>query len=152
MKVSSISCSRMITLRLNAPWYSKKLRSAKAFQIKADRTWSQICLMVHQETYRDLCHQLNSMLFLHKKWFSSTKIKELEKDQKNLFKPIRNLMGSSTSVRLLHFSLAEHVVFTFSVFFMRKIANIWHNENSGSSQNASNVAMNRDILLSLEML
>jgi len=66
--------------------------------------------MVHFEIYRDLCRKLNTLLFEENKRVYSTKIEECGKYKKKLFKLIKNLMGSNSSINLPHFTAAEAII------------------------------------------
>jgi len=76
--------------------------------------------MVHFEIYRDLSRNMNTLLFVEKKCFYSTKIEECGKDQKKLFKLTKNLMESNSNVNLPHFTSAELLADNSSSYFMRK--------------------------------
>ena len=114
------SCSKSITFRPETPWYSNKFKYAKKIRRKAKGTWRRTSIMVQFEIYRDLCRQMNTLLFEEEKCFYSTKIEQCGKDQKKLFKLTKNLMGSNSNVNLPHFTSAEILADKFNNYFMRK--------------------------------
>ena len=74
--------------------------------------------MVYYEIYRDLCHQLDIMLFQQKKQFYTTTMDECGRDQKKLFKFIKIFMAT-VQTRMYHLQLN-----------FWQIANIQNNINS----------------------
>jgi len=97
--------------------------------------------MVHNEIYRDLCRKCNTLLFEEKKCFYSTKIEKCGKDQIKLFKLIKNLMGSNSSVKPPHFTSAELLADKFSNYFMRKATVIMNKIISDTSNTTSDISM-----------
>ena len=61
-------------------------------------------------------------------------------------------MGRIKGVNLPPFTSPEFLADKFSTFFMKKIANIWNNKNLDFSHDASNIAMNRDLMFIEDML
>ena len=90
------------------------------------------------EKCRDICRELNTMLFQHKNDFIPWN-KEFRKREKKLFKLTRNLMGINTSVNLPYFTSAELLAHKFCTFFVKKIFNILNNMQTNFSHDSSSI-------------
>jgi len=77
---------KIITLRPETCLYSDKLKSAEKIREKAERTRHRTSLTTHFEILRNICRNINALLFEEKKCFYSTKIEECGKDEKKPFK------------------------------------------------------------------
>ena len=63
---------------------------------------------------------MNTLQFKERRCFYSTRIEEYGKEQTELFKLTKNLMGSTPSANLAHFTSAELLTDEFSNLSMRK--------------------------------
>ena len=117
-------CNKTIILRPNAPWYTDELREAKHDRRRAERVWRRTKLTVHQQIYKKQCQVVNKLLIQTKKCFYCTKILECCKDQKEIFKLTKSLMGEKGEVILPTHTSAEHLANRFSDFFTSKIEKI----------------------------
>jgi len=102
--------------------------------------------MVHFEIYRDLCRNMNTLLFDEKKCFYSTTIEEYGKDQKKLFKLTKNLMGSNSNVNLPHLTSAELLGDKFSNYFIRKTTIIRNKIISDTPNTTGDIIFNGNML------
>jgi hypothetical protein len=117
-------CKKTITLRPKAPWYTGELREAKHDRRRAEKTWRRTKLTVHQQIYKEHCRAVNRLLFQAKKCFYTTKIMECSKDQKQIFKLTKSLMGEKGEVILPTHTSAKDLANNFGEFFTSKIEKI----------------------------
>ena len=107
--------------------------------------------MVQIKIYKDLCRKMNT-LFEEKRFFYSTKIDEYGKDQRKLFKLIKNVMGSNSNVNLLHLTSAELLADKFSNYFTNKTTITRNNIISDTPNTSCNISMDADIVFNGNML
>jgi hypothetical protein len=115
---------KIITIRPNTSWYTQELRDAKHAKRKLERTWRRTRLTVHHELYREQCKLVNRLLHKAKQDFYSDKIVSCGRDQKQLSRITKNLMGDSGEVTLPSYDSKADLAESFIEFFSSKIANI----------------------------
>jgi len=119
--------TKTITLRPHAPWYDDTLREAKHERRKAERKWRHTHLVEDKRLYKDKCNRMNALLSNAKKVYYNKKITDAGKDQKQLYKITRSLLGDTNDVSLptnnSELGLAEN----FGHFFENKIKTIRDN-------------------------
>ena len=129
-------CTKVITLRPNAPWYSDELREAKHEKRRCERTWRRTGLTVHQQLYKDQCRHVNKLLHVTKQDYFIEQIMECGRDQKKLYSLTRKLLGNTgNSILPSHISPSD-LGEKFSQYFHSKISTI--RGNISASINNSN--------------
>ena len=117
-------CSKIITLRPNTAWYSEALRDAKREKRRRERIWRRSKLTVHKELFKDQCRVVNKCLYTAKQSYFSDKISDCGRDQKQLFKLTKTLMGDNGSTILPSHDSSVEVAELFISFFTTKITSI----------------------------
>ncbi|XP_071149246.1 uncharacterized protein [Mytilus edulis] len=92
--------SRKFIMRPNTEWYTDELRFAKRDRRKAERRMRKSNLTVHRQIFRDTCLKASKLLLKSKKYYFSTKISEIEHDQKQLHRLTNELMGNRREIIL----------------------------------------------------
>lgn len=134
-------CTKYVTLRPNAPWYTDELRQAKHERRRAERVWRRTRLTVHKEIFKKKSDIRNKLLIKTKQDYYCSKVKECEHDQKQLFNLSKTMMGEKGEVILPSCSSVEKLSNIFSDFFANKINKI--RENVQLTNSCSDV-MNAD--------
>ncbi len=116
-------CTRLITLRPNAPWFTEELREAKQGRRKLERKWLKSRLHVDHQIYRDRCVEVNKLLRQTKTSYYSSQILDCGKDQKALFSITNKLLHRNVK-KLPTCETAEQLAERFAEFFTNKIVDI----------------------------
>lgn len=128
-------CTKKITLRPNAPWFSDELRDAKHEKRRWERKWRQSKLIVHQQLFKNQCKVYNKLLQNTRHQYFVSKIEECGSNQKELYKLTRKLLGDTGNVCLPTHTSAEDLAENFNTFFVSKIDTIRKNiiDNNSST-------------------
>jgi hypothetical protein len=78
-------CTKVITLRPNAPWYSVEVREAKHKKRRWERLWRRTSLTIHQQLYKEHCRDVNKLLYHTKRSYFTKQIAECGTDQKRIY-------------------------------------------------------------------
>ncbi|CAG2185348.1 unnamed protein product [Mytilus edulis] len=130
--------SRNIIMRPNTEWYTDELRLAKRDRRKAERRMRKSNLTVHRQIFQDTCLKASKLLLKSKKDYFSTKISEIEHDQKQLHRLTNDLMGNRREIILPSHNDEKVLADKFCEFFVGKISAIRDNltaKNDASSYN-----------------
>ena len=120
-------CTKEITLRPHAAWYTDELREAKHERRRQERRWRSTGLTVHHQLYKDQCKIVHMLLQKTKQAYYKSKLTECGHDQGKIFKVAQKLLGrSGQAVMPTHTSPVE-LAERFSDFFTVKIATIRSN-------------------------
>ncbi|CAG2215033.1 unnamed protein product [Mytilus edulis] len=87
-------------MRPNTEWYTDELRLAKRDRRKAERRMRKSNLTVHRQIFQDTCLKASKLLLKSKKDYFSTKISDIEHDQKQLHRLTNDLMGNRREIIL----------------------------------------------------
>jgi len=90
--------SRTIVERPTYPWYNDELHNEIHLKWKFEKKWCQSKLTIVHEIYRNQCTKVNKMLTQARVGFYKDKIEECGKDQKNMFKITKQLLGNTDEV------------------------------------------------------
>ena len=93
-------CTKTVTLRPHAPWYTEELRDDKRLRRSAERLWLSSRLEVHAQMYRSQCVAYNRMLIATKETYYSSKIANCGCDAKQLFNITKHLMGNEKIAKM----------------------------------------------------
>lgn len=119
------SCTnKSVLLRPNTKWYSEELRDAKRERLRAERLWRKTRLEVHRQIFRDTSSKTAKLLYKTKQDYFSKKIEECGKDNKQLFKLSKSLMGKKQETILPSSTSNKELANEFSKFFINKVATI----------------------------
>ncbi|XP_062616752.1 uncharacterized protein LOC134278448 [Saccostrea cucullata] len=124
--------SKVITIRPDCPWYTSELRAAKRERRKAERQMRRTDLTVHREIYRSHCTQVSKLAIHCKRSYYSSKIVEMGKDQKQLYRLTNRLMGAKSDVVLPAHQCEEMLANSFGEFFQTTIQKIRNELCNGS--------------------
>ena len=127
-------CTREITLRPDAPWYSEELREAKHERRRRERKWCHTKLTIHNQLYREQCRTVAKLVQSTKQSYYSAQITQCGRDQKKLFKLTRKLLGDTGKVILSPHTSPKDLAEQFSQFFSHKISTIRKTISSQNSQ------------------
>ncbi|CAG2214072.1 unnamed protein product [Mytilus edulis] len=134
--------SRNIIMRPNTEWYTDELRLAKRDRRKAERRMRKSNLTVHRQIFQDTCLKASKLLLKSKKDYFSTKISDIEHDQKQLHRLTNDLMGNRREIILPSHKDEKVLADKFCEFFVGKISAI--RDNLTAKNDASNY--NRDTM------
>lgn len=115
---------KSVLLRPNTKWYSEELRDAKRERRRAERLWRKTRLEVHRQIFRDTSSKTAKLLYKTKQDYFSQKIEECGKDNKQLFKLSKSLMGKKQETILPSSTSNKELANEFSKFFINKVATI----------------------------
>ncbi|CAC5400218.1 unnamed protein product [Mytilus coruscus] len=130
--------SKNIIMRPNTEWYTDELRIAKRDRRKAERRMRKSNLTVHRQMFQDTCLKASKLLLKSKKDYFSTKISEIEHDQKQLPRLTNDLMGNRRKVILPSHNDEKVLADKFCEIFVGKISAFRDNltaKNDASSYN-----------------
>lgn len=133
-------CTKVITMRPNAPWFTDEVREAKHERRRRERLWRRTKLCVHREWYREQCRTVAKLVLATKHSYYTDQVSQCGRDQKKLFRVTKKLLGDTGKVTLPSHTSAKALADQFTNFFTNKIATI--REGIKSSQTQS--AMERD--------
>ncbi|CAG2242592.1 unnamed protein product [Mytilus edulis] len=114
-------------MRPNTEWYTDELRLAKRDRRKAERRMRKSNLTVHRQIFQDTCLKASKLLLKSKKDYFSTKISEIEHDQKQLHRLTNDLMGNRREIILPSHKDEKVLADKFCEFFVGKISAIRDN-------------------------
>lgn len=119
--------TRVITLRPHASWYTEDLREAKHERRKRERKWYQTGLAVHYELFRQQCRTVSKLVCSTKQSYYSEQINQCGRDQKQLHKITKKLLGETGEAILPSHTTSTDLAEQFSQFFVSKITKIREN-------------------------
>ena len=114
---------RNIILRPNTTWYTPEMSAAKRECRKLENQYKRTNLMVHFELYKEKRNDAHSLREQAKIQYYNQKI-EGSQNQKDLFRLINSLSGSSTTSLLPQSDDTPALVDRFADYFVTKIDNI----------------------------
>ena len=117
-------CTKTVTLRPHAPWYTDELRDEKRRRRSAERLWLSSRLEVHIQMYRTQCVAYNRMLIATKDTYYSSKIADCGRDAKQLFNITKHLMGNEKMAKMPVHTCSSLMAQQFSDFFITKVNTI----------------------------
>jgi hypothetical protein len=117
-------CTRIITLRPHAPWYTEEIRAAKHERRRRERKWRQSKLVVHHQLYKEQCKTVAKLVLSTKQSYYSDQIGQCGRNQKHLYQITKKLLGDSGKVVLPTHTSPHELADQFSEFFSSKIAKI----------------------------
>ena len=133
-------CTKTVTLRPHAPWYTDELRDEKRRRRSAERLWLSSRLEVHRQMYRTQCVAYNRMLIATKDTYYSSKIADCGRDAKQLFNITKHLMGNEKIAKMPVHTCSSLMAQQFSDFFITKVNTI-QQELTHYTHDATKVAM-----------
>ena len=113
--------NRLVTLRPHAPWYDEEVRDAKHERRKLERTWRRSKQPDDHEAYRKQCSVVGKQLFRAKSQYYSTKIQDIQGDQKALSSITNKLLVNQNQKKLPTSDNDTTLACTFSDYFHNKI-------------------------------
>ena len=116
--------NKAIVLHPRSPWYTQALHEAKHARRRLERLWRRTKLTVHHQMYRTQCSLVNKLLRESRTSYYSAKILECGRDQKQVYKISRHLLGDTGCSPLPESESPRALAESFSEFFTDKIAKI----------------------------
>ena len=133
-------CTKTVTLRPHAPWYTDELRDEKRRRRSAERLWLSSRLEVHRQMYRSQCVAYNRMLIATKETYYSGKIANCGSDAKQLLNITKHLMGNEKIAKMPVHTCSSLMAQQFSDFFVTKVNTIQQELKHGT-HDATKVVM-----------
>ena len=133
-------CTKTVTLRPHAPWYTDELRDEKRRRRSAERLWLSSLLEVHRQMYRSQYVAYNRMLIATKETYYSGKIANCGSDAKQLFNITKHLMGNEKIAKMPVHTCSSLMAQQFSDFFVTKVNTIQQELKHGT-HDATKVVM-----------
>ena len=99
-------------------------RAAKRERRKAERHVRRTGLTVRNEIFRSQCIQVSKLAIRSKRSYYSNRIVEMGKDQKQLYRLTKRLMGTKSDAVLPTHQSEEKLGNSFGEFFQSKIQKI----------------------------
>lgn len=109
---------KYVLLRPNTKWYSEEHRDAKRERRRAERLRRKTRLEIHRQIFRDTSSKTAKLLYKTKQDYFSQRIEECGKDNKQLFKLSKSLMGKN---RKLFYRL-HHPIRSWQMSFLNSLS------------------------------
>ena len=117
-------CTKTVTMRPHALWYTDELRDEKRRRRSAERLWFSSRLEVRRQMYRSQCVAYNRMLIPTKDTYYSSKIAACGRDAKQLFNMTKRLMGNEKITKMPLHTCSSLMAQQLSDFFITKVNTI----------------------------
>ena len=117
-------CTRSISLRPRAPWYTDYIQVNKTKRHNLERRWRRSKLMIHRELYVNQCNVVKKLIFDAKMNYYSKLITDAGSNGKDLFRSIDRLLHRTPEKKLPTSTSPTDLANNFVHFFKNKIVNI----------------------------
>ncbi|XP_064622629.1 uncharacterized protein LOC135484864 [Lineus longissimus] len=115
---------KTLVLHPKCPWYTQEIHDAKHVRRGLERKWRKTKLTVHHQMYRNQCAVVNKLIKQARTSHYLAKITECGRDQKQIYKISRHLLGDTGSSPLPQSESPKELAESFTKFFTDKIAKI----------------------------
>jgi len=125
---------KVITVRINAPWYNANVHKEKILRRRAERQWLNSKTDVNKQAYKDQLHIYNMALQKMKENYYEIRIKGNINNAKQLFILVNMLLSTKES-KLPDSISDQQLSEDFASYFITKITNIRNGINQAAGTN-----------------
>ena len=110
--------------RSSTPWYTNRCKELKSEKRRAERNYMKNKSAINLDVFKQAVIKYKEICYMEKSNFYLNKIRDCNKNQKDLFKIVNSLLHRKKDKRLPSFTDAFSLANSFSFFFKTKIDKI----------------------------